>query len=66
MSTEMTIKEIRQRAGLSLQQLSKLSGISTSYLSELETNTKDNPRLKTICSLAKALDVEPSKLFKCH
>lgn len=63
----LKIKQIREGKGLSINELSKLSGISASYISELENeqNNKKNPTISVICKLAKALEVKPQELFEC-
>lgn len=42
------IKDIREEKEISLYQLSKMTGISYSYLFDLENNRKDNPTLKVL------------------
>ncbi|QEK11655.1 helix-turn-helix transcriptional regulator [Crassaminicella thermophila] len=62
---KLYIKEIRERRGFSIRQLSELSGISKTYIAELERGTKKNASMKVLCRLAKALDVHVSVLFNC-
>ncbi len=57
------IKEIRERKNMSLYRLSKYSGISYSYLSEIENNKKDNPSMAVISQIADALEVDVKDLF---
>jgi transcriptional regulator with XRE-family HTH domain len=57
------VKQLRQNRGLTLEQLSKISGISRSSISELENNIS-SPTAKTVSALAKALGVEEGDLFK--
>ena len=45
------------------EELSQKSGISESYISELENNLK-MPTILTLCKLAEALEVEITKLYK--
>ncbi len=52
------LKKIRDSKGLTQPQLAKLSGISQSYISEIE-NTLKTPTLDTIEKLANALQVHP-------
>lgn len=56
------LKERRKEKNITLDELSKLSGISKSYLSELE-NHKHDASVKVICSLCKALNVDPNSLI---
>ena len=56
------IKEIRIKKNLSQKQLSELSGISKSYLSELENNTYC-PSILILCKIADALKVNINDLY---
>ena len=51
------IKEQRSNKGLSLDKLSKLSGVSKTYLSEIESGVKSNPSADVLLKIATALDV---------
>jgi transcriptional regulator with XRE-family HTH domain len=57
----LKLKQLRQEKGLSTQDLSLKSGISSSYLNEIEKGKK-YPKTDKINSLAKALDVDYDKL----
>ena len=59
---ELRIKEIRLKRSMSQEELSKLSSVSASYISELESNSK-MPTILTLCKLADALDVDVSELY---
>lgn len=61
----LKIKEIRSEKGLTQKQLSELSGISSSYIGDLERNEKI-PSIVTICKLAKALEVDIKELFEYY
>ena len=61
---KILIYEIRWQRGISQMELSKLSGVSHGYISELENNLKP-PTIDTICKLAKALDCKIEDLIKC-
>ncbi|MCI8485849.1 MAG: helix-turn-helix transcriptional regulator [Clostridia bacterium] len=50
------IKEIRILKGMKLKELSDITGLSISYLSEIENNKNCNPSLLTVMKIAKALD----------
>lgn len=52
-----TIKEIRKRKGLSQQELAKLSGISQTYLSQIEKMGIRNPSLEILHKISTALDL---------
>lgn len=60
---ELLIKEIRLKKNMTQEELSRKSGISESYISELENNLK-MPTILTLCKLAEALEVEITKLYK--
>lgn len=55
------LKQLRQNHELSLQQLSDLSGISVSYLNEIEKGKK-YPKSEKLIALAEALKVKPTEL----
>lgn len=57
------IKNIRERKKLTIYKLSKMTGINRSYLTQLENNKKFNPSLKTMYSIARALEVKVDDLF---
>ena len=58
----LKIKEIRINRGLTQKELSKLSGISESYIGDLERNEKE-PTISILCRIAKALEVDIKELF---
>jgi transcriptional regulator with XRE-family HTH domain len=57
------IKALRERRGLSQEQLAAKAGIGRSYLARLETGLHD-PTLSTLEKLAKALGVKVAKLVE--
>ncbi len=57
------IKNVRKSKNITLYRLVKITGLSYSYLSELENNKVYNPSLKTMYSIAKALNVKVDDLF---
>ena len=59
------IQEIRKQKGISLSELSRRCGVAKSTLFYLELNATD-PKLSTICKIAKALDVHAYSLFSCE
>ncbi len=58
----MTIKDLRLKAYLTQEQASKIVGISTKFISEME-NGRRNPSDKTKIKLAKAYRVKPVDIF---
>jgi len=56
------IQEIRNKKGITQDQLSEKVGISAKYLSSIERG-KENPTLNTILKLAQSLDVKPDHFF---
>lgn len=58
------IAEIRNSRGISLSKLSRESGVSKGYLSELENGIKENPNIEILDKIAKALDISVSDLFE--
>ena len=59
----MRIREERRARGLTLVELAKLSGVSKSHISEIETG-KQMPTLQVLCLLAGAMEVRPEKLYR--
>ena len=60
---ELFIRKIRIEQNMTQEELSRKSGISESYISELENNLK-MPTILTLCKLAEVLEVEITKLYK--
>lgn len=59
---EVRIRQARLLRGLSLEDLSKASGVSESNLSRIE-NHRQTPRPSTMRKIAKALDVPVESLW---
>jgi len=59
---ENNVKKYRQAAGLTLNQLSELSGIPVSTLNDIERGAE--PRVVTALQLARALNTSVEKLWK--
>lgn len=59
---EMKIKEFRKDKGISLRKLAELTGMSKTYISDVENNHKI-PTLYTLCLLGVHLGVSPKALF---
>ena len=58
----MRLQEVRKKQGISLSKLSKISGISASYLSELEKGKYEATESKII-RLSLALGISPNDLL---
>ena len=56
------IRAERRRQGLTLDELESLSGLSGSYIGQIERNVKKSS-LRTIARVARALDVPMGRLF---
>lgn len=54
----------REQKGMSLEELSKKTGISYTYLKQLHSRTKNTPSLDTIYKITSALNIEFSDLFE--
>jgi transcriptional regulator with XRE-family HTH domain len=58
------IKEIREKKGLSINQLAVKSGVSNAQISRIENGLRELPRPNTISKLAKGLDVPATELME--
>lgn len=63
MKVQTNLKAILEEKGLTLRQLSKLTGLSTQALSGIKNNKSKRIELKTIGLLTKALNCTPNDLF---
>lgn len=63
MRIEILLREIREEKGISINQLSKMTGISKGHLSRIE-NQETMPTILTIERIAIALKVDSKKLYK--
>ncbi len=63
MRIEYLIKEIRQSKNITLRELSRKTGISSGYLSEIERNEK-KPSFDYMILIARALNVQLEELYK--
>lgn len=61
----INIRQIRKQQKLTLKDLAKLSGVSKSHISAIETGAK-MPTIDVVCKLAKALKCKPEDLFFCE
>lgn len=57
------IKTIREQKKITLYRLSKITGISHQYLSNLEKNKVNNPTANVLLAIADALNVNVKDLF---
>ncbi len=57
------IKELRQKRGLTQEQLDESTGIDYKYLQKIEGKTPPNLKVETIEKIAKSLKVPCSKLL---
>jgi transcriptional regulator with XRE-family HTH domain len=62
MSIGNKVKELRKKRGLSLAELSQLTGFTRSFLSQVE-NEKTTPSIASLIKIANALGVVASQLF---
>lgn len=62
MNLLVNLKKIRKEKNLTLKQLSQKTGISTSYLSDLENLYRTNPNYKIVNKLLKVLNVKLEEL----
>ena len=54
---------IRKEKGFSIREVSKRSGVSHPYISQLETGKNKNPSPDILVKIAKALKLEPSEVI---
>ena len=63
MKIEILIKEVRLKRNMTLDTLSRLSGISKGHLSKIEREERE-PKLSTLIQIALALKVYIKELYK--
>jgi XRE family transcriptional regulator, master regulator for biofilm formation len=61
--TGLRIKCFREKKNYSLTELAKRSGVSKSYLSQIERNLQINPSLQLLSKLAKSLECSVDDLL---
>lgn len=61
----MKLKQIRKEKNMSLSELSKKSGISTTHINDVENNLK-SPSLLVAVLLAKSLNIHITELYKIY
>lgn len=57
------LKYIREEKGITLLQLSKVSGVSVGYLCHLEKGSRNNPSLEVMEKISNALNKTVSEVF---
>lgn len=60
---EFKIKERREEAGISQEELAKRAGVSRTIISGLESGTITTTTTKTIAKIAEALGLKVSDIF---
>lgn len=62
---ELYIKQKRIEKNLTQEQLANLSGVSKSYIGDLERGEKE-PTISVLCKIANALDVDIKELYRYY
>lgn len=62
-SIATNIKRYRDKKGVSQDKLSKLAGVTLHTITKIESGATADPRVETIKSIAKALDVKVDDLL---
>ena len=57
------IKSSRERAGISMRELGRLSGVNSSEISKIESGLRPSPNLKTLKKLCRYLDIRLNDLI---
>lgn len=60
------IKTYRKNEKMTLEELAKITGISTGYLCHLEKGTRNNPSTKIMEKISKALNKTIAEIFFCE
>jgi DNA-binding XRE family transcriptional regulator len=60
----LILREVRERRGLTQQEVARRASITQAYLAKLETGDKDNPSLDIVRRLARALKVPLGELLE--
>lgn len=63
---KLMLARIRRQRRLTKYKLHQVTGISKSYLTELESGKYMNPSLSVVCKLAKALECSLDELVDCE
>lgn len=62
----LRLRVIRKKRRISQRWLAKKAGISRSYLCEMESGKYDNPGVKILCRIARALGCKIDDLIACE
>lgn len=57
------IREIRNEKGITLEHLSRLTGISIGYICHLEKGTRNNPSMQIMEKISKSLSKTIGEIF---
>ena len=57
------LDEVMKEKNMSVNKLSRISGVSRTYISKLKSGVYTNPTINIVYSLAKALDVKIDELI---
>lgn len=60
------LKELRNKNGLSIRELSMITGLSRSTISEIESRKYDNPTCITLIKLTKGLNCKLEELVNIN
>lgn len=58
------VKKYRKKKGLSQDKLCKLADVTHTTLAKIESGVNDNPTIKTLQKIARALDISVDSLIK--
>jgi DNA-binding XRE family transcriptional regulator len=58
------IKKVRNKKGVSQDRLSKMADVAYNTIIKIESGTIQNPTIKTLVKIAKALDAKVDDLIK--
>ena len=60
-----TLRKIRKKKNLTLREVEKKSGISNSYLSQIEQGKRGIPSMQVLLRLDEAYGLQKGELFRC-
>lgn len=58
------LEKCRKEKGVSIRKLSLMTGVSRTYLTGLEEGIYENPGVRVICAICKALDITPNDIIE--
>lgn len=59
-----TVKRLREKMGISQEKLARLADVSNNTIINIEAGKQNNPTIKTLKKIAKALEVGVDDLIK--